>query len=300
MPASAQDLAAVAAMVTSITDQYPAFAPLLKIPEVAELIIKASTPGAQWNSTKFQAQLQGTKWWKQNSISAQNWIVTQLTHPGEAARQQGAMAQQIHAAAATEGIVLKPGDLGDLVDNALKNGWTSGQIQNQVAQHAVAGTLHAGTVQATATNLGNIAGDYGVPVSHMTAFQWSKKIAAGTATQDGFTAYAQNQAKALYPHLGEQIDQGFTVRQIADPYLQVAQQLGVLANPATADLSHTKWTAALQGRDAKGAIVGPMTLDGWSRKIMDDPQYQWDRTDNARQAATSLVQSLGQTFGVSA
>ena len=50
-------LAAVANMVDQITEQYPAFAPLLQIPEVAKLLIEASAPGHQWTTAKLQAAI---------------------------------------------------------------------------------------------------------------------------------------------------------------------------------------------------------------------------------------------------
>jgi len=291
-------LAAVANMVDQITEQYPAFAPLLQIPEVAKLLIEASAPGHQWTTAKLQAAIQGTNWWKTTGQTGRQWQVTQLIDPATAANQQAAMSQQIHSAAGSLGIVLKPTDLGNIVEDALANGWTAGQIQQHLGNFAQEKTLKPGTIMATQTNLGSIAGDYGVPVSTGTSFNWAKRIAEGTATQDGFTAAMQQQAKALFPHLGDKIDAGFTVRQIADPYLQIAQQFGVLANPNTVDLSNPKWAKALQSRDSKGDIQGPMTLDDWQRHLMTDPQYGWDHTSNAREVASNLVQSLGKTFGV--
>jgi len=300
MATQAQDLAAVATMVDQITKRYPAFAPLLKIPDVAKLLIEASQPGQAWTSDQFMAKLQGTDWWRNTSQPARQWTITQLTQPGEAANQQAQTAQQIHAAAAQEGIVLSPDDLSTLVDNALKNAWTAGQMQQNIAAQAHFKALKPGTIDSTMGNLQSIAADYGIPVSDQTSFQWAKKIAEGTATQDGFTSFSQQHAKALYPHLKDQLDQGFTVRQIADPYMQVAAQSGVLVNPAEVNLADPKWSRALQSRDKDGKITGPMTLADWQRTIMSDPTYGWDHTTQARDAATNIIQSLGHAFGVSA
>jgi hypothetical protein len=96
MAATAADLAAVGGMVNAITEQYPAFAPLLQIPEIAKLLIEASTPGAQWTPQKLQAEIQGTDWWKKTSAPARSWQVTKLVDPATAAQTSAGFAVQIH------------------------------------------------------------------------------------------------------------------------------------------------------------------------------------------------------------
>jgi hypothetical protein len=283
-------------MAQRIMDAYPAFTPLMKVPEIAKLLVEATEPKNQWSPQKFQARLMGTDWWKQHSTPAQSWIITQLVHPAEAARLQGQTSQAVHQIASQMGIVLSPTDLGTLVDNANRLGWNAGQIQQAVGSHAARKTLHAGTLQATADNLRKTGADYGLPLSPQSAFTWAQKIAEGTATQDGFNSYAQNQAKHLYPHLAQHIDEGMTVRQLADPYFQIAgQTLGL--DPNSLELTDHKWSAALQSRDAKGNITGPMSLQDWQKHLMIDPAYGYDHSVNGRSAALQMAQGLAKTFG---
>ena len=290
-------LAAIGNMVDQITSEFPAFAPLLQIPEIADLLIKASTPGAQWSPQKLQAEIQGTNWWKTNSDSAKAWQVTKLVNPSTAAQSQAASAAGILSLAGQEGIVLTPEQVANLAGQANEHAWTADQLQQQIGAQAQFGKVKAGTIQSTANTLGGIAQSYGVPLSSQTAFAWAQKIAEGTATQEGFQAYAQDQAKLHFPTLAKHIDQGMTVKQLADPYLQIAAQtLGV--DPNAIDISQPKWAAALQHRDATGNIVGPMTTLDWQRKIMEDPAYQYDHTQQAQAEATSLIQQLGTAFGV--
>ena len=290
-------LAAVASMVSQIEQQYPAFAPLMAIPDIAKLLIEASQPGAQWTSQKFQAAIEGTNWWRTTSQPARQWQTLKLTQPGEASRQSAQTAVQIHQLAAQEGILLTPADLASLVDNAQKESWNAAQIQQAVGQQAGQKTLTAGTIQNTATQLGQTAQSYGLPLSDHTKFAWAQRIAEGTATTDGFNAYAQDQAKLMFPTLAKHIDQGMTVRQLADPYLQIAgQTLGV--DPNALELTDPKWIAALQAKNAQGVVTGPMSQQDWQTKIMNDPVYGYDHTVNAQESASNLVQQLGQTFGV--
>ena len=291
-------LAAVSAMVDQITTEFPAFAPLLQIPEIAKLLIQASTPGAQWSTAKLQSEIQGTDWWRNNSDSSRAWQVTKLVNPASAAQTQAASAAGILSLAGQEGIVLTPEQVASLAGQANEHAWTSGQLQQEIGQQASFGHVKAGTIQSTQNTLGGIAQSYGVPLSQQASFAWAQKIAEGTATQDGFTAYAQDQAKLHFPTLAKHIDQGMTVRQLADPYLQLASQtLGI--DPNSIDISQPKWAAALQSRDPKtGNIVGPMTSLEWQQKLMQDPTYGYDHTAQAQNEATNLVQQLGSAFGV--
>lgn len=291
------DLAAVGALIKQITDAYPAFASLMSIPDVAKILIEASTPGAQWGPDKFQAKLQATDWWKNTSDSSRKWQIQKLTQPGEAARTSSQIASAILASAGAAGIVLSPTELATMVDNAQNDGWTPQQMQENVVHHAEQNTLRAGTIKNATAKLGGVASDYGVPLSDHTAYAWATKIAAGQATTDGFESWARQQAIREYPSLAEHLENGMTVRQLADPYLQIAgQTLGV--DPNSLKLTDPKWTAALQSRDKDGKLIGPMTQLDWQRKIMRDPTYGYDHTANAQNAATDLVQQLGQAFGV--
>lgn len=291
------DLTGVASLVETIQQDYPAFLPLLGIPEIAKILIQASEPGAQWSTTKLQAAIQGTDWWKTNSDSAKAWQVTKLVNPATAAQSQAATAQQIMAQAGQEGIVLSPEEVATLAGQANEHSWTAGQLQQQIGAQANYRTLKAGTIQSQSSQLQGIAASYGVPLSQGTSFAWAQRIAEGTATQDGFNAYAQSQAKLAFPTLAEHIDQGMTVRQLADPYLQIAgNTLGV--DPNSLELSDPLWAAALQHRDEKGNISGPLSTLDWQRKLMTDPAYGYDHTANAQAAASNLVDQLGQAFGV--
>ncbi len=296
---AASDAAAWKALetVASITERFPSFAPLLGIPEIASLLIKASEPGSAYSGDKLLAELKNTNWWKTNSESSRQWAFTKVVDPAQAAQSQAQVATDILHAAANAGITLTPAQVALLAEGSVQGAWTAAQLQEKIGAQANEKNLKAGTMRADAIRLRGIAADYGVPLSDHTAFAWAQKINQGKATSDGFQSYAVQQAKLHFPTLAEQLDQGMTVRQLADPYLQIAgQKLGI--DPNRMDISEPKWASALQHRDEKGNIVGPMTTLDWERKIMENPVYQWDRTADAQAAASNLVQELGSAFGV--
>lgn len=288
----------VGELVASIAKKFPAFAPLLQIPELAGVLIKASEPGNQMSPQDLQLAIQATDWWKTNSDSQKAWQITKLTNPASAAQTQAQAAQQILAQAGQSGIVLTPLQVATLAQDANEHQWDPAQLQQNIGAQANRAHLTAGTIQNTANQLQQTARNYGVPLSPQSSFDWAQKINEGTATTDGFNAYAIDQAKLAYPTLSKHLDQGMTTRQLADPYFQIAgQTLGV--DPNALDLSDPRWSVALQSRDAQGNIVGPMNQLDWQRKLMTDTAYGYAKTAQGQQAGHELADNIATTFGKS-
>lgn len=278
--ASAADLAAA----------FPGFAPLLAIPDVAAAI-SGLAPNA--NANEFIAAIMGTNWWKTTSQTERDWIGLGLSSPAEQTRQSNDQALKILEMASTEGIPMSLSQAHDLANQSLSQGWDASQLQYNVSALAVQGKDQAGTIGSTQTTLAGIAANQGVQVSTGTTFDWAKKIAMGTADQRGFEEYARQQAMQTHPYWSTQLQQGLTVRQLADPYIQRAAQT-LEISPDQVDLTQPKWS--FTQTDAKGAQA-PMTQDQWQTKLMTDPQYAWGKTDNAQQAGYQIVNQLQQSFG---
>lgn len=278
-----------------IAQQYPAFLPLLKIPEIANLLTQAANPANNWSGAQLQAHLYATQWWKTTSATARQWMVLELSDPAEAARQKAAAAQQYWSIAAQEGISLSFSQMGSILEQGMANGWNAQQAQYAIVKFAKEGDPLTGGIDATKGALKATAGDYGLALSDSALFDWAKRIQAGASTTDAFTAYAREQAKSLFPTLSSAIDGGQTVRQYGDQYAQLAQQtLGVPANQV--DFTQAKWRAALQQRTPEGKLV-PLSLNDWETKMMTDQTYGYDNTTNAKAAATNIITNFEQGFG---
>jgi hypothetical protein len=104
------------------------------------------------------------------------------------------------------------------------------------------------------------------------------------------------QAKSLFPGLTSALDQGVTVRQYAEPYLQIAQQeLGTNINAIS--LTDPKWNAAVNQIDPKTGQRVSMNLSDWTSKIRSDSQYGYDTTEQARTRAAQLSTQLTNMMG---
>ena len=271
-----------------IIAQYPAFAEIMQVPEIADLL---NQPGITANN--FIAQLLGTTWWKTTSKTERDWLGLQWGDPAEATRQSNNAALTILEQASQMGINMSLAQAHDLAVQSISQGWDNNILSYHIAQIATMGGTHPGTLEATQSTLRGIAASQGVNISDQTAFDWSKNIAAGTATQQGFEDYAKNQAIMSHPYWEKQLNEGVTVRQLADPYVQRAAQT-LEISPDSVDLSDPKWD--FTQRDAKGQQT-LMSQSAWQTKIMTDPAYQWQQTDNAKQAGYNIVDQLTKTFG---
>jgi hypothetical protein len=268
----------------SIIDKFPEFATMLGIPEIAALLEKASLPENDWTPQYFQSQLWNTKWWKETPESSRTWQARKLVDPATSGQQSHAMVANVVATGTSLGLSLSAGEVAWYTEYALAEGWDQTALTRAMVDTHKQKRFHAGTVTSAQQGLHATASNYGVKISEANAFHWATQIATGRQTQDGFEAWARNQAKAAFPQLTKELEAGLTVKQVADPY--------------TMSITDPKWQRALQGRDAKGQPTGPMNTQDWSRHIMQDPQYGYDRSSHGQSAALDLRNSLAKTFGM--
>lgn len=141
-----------------------------------------------------------------------------------------------------------------------------------------------------------MANDYGLPVTFETAARQVDRVVRGEVAPDALQQELRNQAKALYPQLSQQIDNGSTVNDIYAPYQNLAVQvLGV--NPATVKLSDPKWSKPLQyvGKDGQIRLA---TTDEWMKQLKNDPTFGYDQTTSGRREAAVFATEFQQEFGL--
>lgn len=276
-----------------IVSTYPSFAALAAIPEVSALLTEGASN--QWTQDQFLGHLMGTNWWKTNSDTQRKWQALELGDPAEANRQRFQKDLDIVEQAGTLGVTLSHEQIAALGNDAMAQGWDDNTLRLNMLGYAQPGkNVQPGLLEDTQTQLRNIAAAQGLNASDSMTWDWSKKINTGMADQKGFSQWAQQQAATDHPYWEKQINQGITVRQLADPYIQQASQL-LEVSPDSINLGDTKKWDFTQ-TDKQGQAT-PMSQQAWANKIMSDPQYGWDRTENAKQSAFQVTDQLRQTFG---
>jgi phosphoribosylformimino-5-aminoimidazole carboxamide ribonucleotide (ProFAR) isomerase len=295
----AVDLGDFGQFLLKIQTQYPQALSILSQPGVMEVYRQAID--GSWSPERLQAALQTTPWWTQSNASQRQWQALQATDPATAA-QKVEQTQRIIADLSKElGVNLQGGgglnspDFAFLRD-AVTNGWDSNEIRYRLLQSVNTNGSWGGLIATSAAQVKSMANDYAVPLSDQSVMEWGKKLAQGAIDQQGMQGYLIEAAKSMFPALTKALDAGVTVKQYAEPYLQLAtQELGV--NPASINLTDQKWLTALNQVDPKTGQRVAMSLDTWLAKIRTDAAYGYDTTEKGRADATTLATQLQQKFG---
>lgn len=296
--------------INAVQQQYPNLAWLLSVPEVAPLIIQAAQ--TNMDPAQFQAEFESTNWYKSSSDTVRNWITEVETNPGQANADLSAQESAIYATVSQLGLGALPQQIVWLAQQSLAFGWTDQEIKDHIANYTqfnaqgqaflsingiTAGAGTPGELQANINSINTEAAKYLVPISASTAQAFAKSLANGTMDTAGVDAYMAQQATSLYPSIAGAIKQGITPADYVTPYKEVAAQLlGI--SPNAIDMTQSKWNRALTA-PGPGGVPNAMSLYDWQQTLMQDPQYGYMNSVNAKDRASSIAQGLGEMFGKS-
>lgn len=121
-----------------------------------------------------------------------------------------------------------------------------------------------------------------------------KNYATGATNLEDIKRQSRELAKFLYPALSPMLDQGLTVKTIADQYASIAAEtLEVPAN--TVNMMDPKFRVAFDVRE--GDKSRTMTIGEFQAKLKTDPNYGWQYTKSANQQAMDLATTIARAFG---
>lgn len=245
-----------------------------------------------WDEARIIGAISATTWWKTTAENARQWQEMVGTDPAEAQRQRDVMATQIRNMATQLGVSLDGARLQTLTEDALKLGAGQQEITAWLVNETRSGY---GTLTAGQDSLRAQAANYAVPVSDQTLATWAAQIATGQVSPEGWLSYLKETAKSMFPTLSAAIDSGISVRQYAEPYVQIAsQELGL--NSSQISLNDAKWQRALTNVDQDGNPTA-MSLYDWTRLIRTDAQYGFDKTPGAVSDAVTVKDTILKAMG---
>lgn len=156
-----------------------------------------------------------------------------------------------------------------------------------------------GNLETIAQSLYTMAYEYGfdTTVSNDQFTKWlestTKGIVSGTMNQEDIDDMLQKNAISAYPGLTDQLTQGKTLREAANPWLKaLADEWEV--DPTQIDLKDDYLYKALNNQDDKGNIA-PMNL--YQTKVMARKSSKWQYTGKAKEEYTNIGQKILQDFG---
>jgi hypothetical protein len=300
--------AAAAARNPAVYTSYGYVADLANsVPDIKRILNQAIKQN--WDVQHFQDALRGTSWWKHNSDQAKKMIALQKADPAEYNAQRIAAERHVAQMAKAMGVKMTAAQNRSLATADIFQNMDDATLQAQIGAMftSVPGSSGGTSVQLN-QEISKLASQYGVPVTQ----KWINgqiKIAlqAGTGVE-GATAQLQTMAASLYPTLAKEIKAGQTVEQLAQPYVaQMANTLEI--DPGQITLQDPTISKALHGQLPKAGAApvapkpgaaappasAPSTLYDFQNALRNDPR--WDKTDNAKASAYSMLHQLGQTFG---
>lgn len=200
------------------------------------------------------------------------------------------------------------------IDMAVKDGWSAATMQGWLQkttwwkQHGEASRAYlekVATDPASATqllyNYGSAqdyiayAAKFGNKMALPDALNQIQRVVRGELTKEALNQEMKNWAKAAYPHLSQQIDQGFTLDDIFSQYKGiVSETLGI--NPAEMQLSDPKWSSLLQYAEPNGTMRLPTAAE-IGQKIRKDPVYGFADKQTGRDVAFAGISAISKAFG---
>lgn len=262
-------------------------------PELMKLLKGAVAE--QWTPDLFTAHLKNTKWWKDNSESARKAQVQAKTDPATYKASLAAAQTQARDLAVKAGAILSSRQVQTLAKNMVDYAWNDAQINNFLGQYVGFTENHTlgGQAGAAARQIRQYAYDQGLQVSDQTVKNHAAYLVRGMTSMQEIQDGMLQQAVSTYPGWGEQLQAGATMRDIAQPYIQLAAQ--ELDLPETdIDVWHPKVRAALQQADAQGKPA-PMGLADYRTLLRSDPAWRRTQgaTEQAMQVGSQVLASLG-------
>lgn len=280
-----------------VRQRFPTYALYLNDPELGPLLTQATTEN--WDSTRLQAAIAQTGWWTKTSDSQRTWDQLANADPASADRQKQAQLLQVSQQFAKLGFTPDQGTLWSITQDSLRNGWNAQQISAAIATAlpqnyaAGAGGFGAGDISGSIQQLKASAADYFMPLDDQTAYDWAKRMQAGTMSNTAATGQLVGWAKQNYAFLAPQLDAGGTVKDYFAPLAQEVSKIMGTGASAVDVMNDPYWHQLTQITDPQGARRAP-TLEDAQALARSHPDYKY--TADAQNRGASTVQALTQTF----
>lgn len=266
------------------------------IPEL-KAVLEASAKAGD-SPDAFNAKIAASPWYRQHGDGLRNYLLQQASDPATLQNNLANQVAAIQAQAGTMGRWVTAGQAANIAKVSLQRGWTQQQVNTAIASAHVAlegPGVAAGEAGKLGEALRQSAAQMGVPYTDAFIASYVQKIQKGQDTQDGFDNLMKARAKAAYPQFAAQIDQGLSMKDVADPY--AAQMAKTLELPQTA----VKWQTdpliqrALTAKDPTTGQPTGQPLWQFNQALMKDPRY--DHTMQAKTDAYSVVSEIGKSWG---
>lgn len=248
-----------------------------------------------WDQATFNAKLRETDWWKQNSQSARDAQMMQFNDPATYTASLEAAKVQVQQLAAQLGAPISQKLIGTIAADSIKFNLDEGGLRNILGKYVdfSKGTL-TGQAGLFESNIKEYAANMGVSLNDQAIKNQAQLIARGLSTPDDFKAWVNQQAISSYPAYEEQINGGSTMKDIANPYIQLASsELGL--NPSQLGLDNPLIKNALNGVNSEGKPTG-VNLADFMDSVRKTPE--WNASQNGQNQVLGIGHQVLKLMGM--
>lgn len=266
-------------------------------PELANIFSQAVA--GTWSTDKFQAALQSTSWWQNNSDSARKMLEMKRADPAQYQQNIQNKTIELTDLASKLGVHLSATGMASLADLALVTNMNDAQINGYLSKYLELSQQGHFSGYAGQVELGvrEYAREMGVPLTDDYVESAVSGIVAGTDTLQARRANIQTIAEQTFPAYADLIKQGTTVGQIAAPYLAAQAKLWEV-DPNKIDLFDHTLRGALQSTTTQGqdAIPSQLPLYDFEKQLRSNSK--WLSTKNARESMTATASQVLSDMGL--
>lgn len=279
-----------------LAEQYGwAYSFLTSVPELNKIFQEAVANS--YDPTRFQAAIQASKWYQENSESMRKAQVQKVIDPATYAQQVATAKASILESAAAEGAALSDSLASTIASQQITFGWDANQVNQALAKYIKvnASGSFGGSAGQNAMSLNELAYNNGVTISPSTMQSFLQNVSANKTSMEDLQGYIRKIAASKFPALEQQINAGENVSDLASQY-STSMQNTLEVGPGTANLENPLIQRALNGMDSTGQPVG-MGLADFEKLLRSQPQ--WAKTQNAQDSAMSVAGTILRNFGFS-
>lgn len=260
-------------------------------PELAGLLENAARH--EWTPEYFRSQFENSKWWLGKKDTVRKFIERQNTDGETLNSEIDTKTKNYVAMSEAMGFGLTYQDLVPLATDAIKFGWDDLTAKQNIIGKIQFDPNQAGGLGAFQTKAKAMGKDYLMTMSDQEAFDWSKKLFTGEATEDTIKEALAQKAKGAYPTIADYIENGGTPKSYFGQHIATAAQL-LEVDPSDIDLTSSDYNQIISYSDDKGN-VRPMSVPETSRFIKQKDAY-W-KTSNSANEVSGILNTLGTAFG---
>lgn len=266
-------------------------------PELMDLLQKATQQ--QWETSRFNAELMTTDWWKNNNEYAREAFAKRAIGGADwDATLQDARAL-VQQRATQVGARLSEQELNQLADQTITSGWDRAgrtsmldQALSQKISAAQGGRLMGGAGDLQ-QQLKQVAVSNGLRLSDSYYESAARSVAAGLTTAEDWQREVRQQAASLWPTWSEKINAGMDARDLANGYINIMSETFEIM-PDQISLDDPYIRQAMTAQDDKGD-PRPLGLWEFQQKLRKDPR--WMGTKQAEDEISGIANDVLKMFG---